>query len=204
MSDPDRTPSERKALRSVAILKLTGRNEGEPRKTLGEAIYAVFADCCEAGSAGDLEETDPVVLSALDGWLNLDIALDELPTGTRDELCVQAFTQALEDIEKLHAQVRARLSVQQIQGLLDAAILTARELGQGQLDRAMVPQDQSAALVTRALTTEHKLEKKTKARQRGSGRATTALTRGQGTSWKRGASGGEGLSPGKGQRPRSH
>ena len=115
MSDPDRTPSERKALRSVAILKLTGRNEGEPRKTLGEAIYAVFADCCEAGSAGDLEETDPVVLSALDGWLNLDIALDELPTGTRDELCVQAFTQALEDIEKLHAQVRARLSVQQIQ-----------------------------------------------------------------------------------------
>ena len=126
MSDPDRTPSERKALRSVAILKLTGRgNEGEPRKTLGEAIYAVFADCCEAGSAGDLEETDPVVLSALDGWLNLDIALDELPTGTRDELCVQAFAQALEDIEKLHAQVRARLSVQQIQGLLDAAILTA-------------------------------------------------------------------------------
>ena len=83
MSDPDRTPSERKALRSVAVLKLTGRNEGEPRKTLGEAIYAVFADCCEAGSAGDLEETDPVVLSlcfgALDGWLNLDIALDELP-----------------------------------------------------------------------------------------------------------------------------
>ena len=123
MSDPDRTPSERKALRSVAVLKLTGRNEGEPRKTLGEAIYAVFADCCEAGSAGDLEETDPVVLSALDGWLNLDIALDELPTGTRDELCVQAFTQALEDIEKLHAQVRARLSVQQIQGLLDAAAL---------------------------------------------------------------------------------
>ena len=100
-------------MRSVAVLKLTGRNEGEPRKALGEAIYAVFADCCEAGSAGDLEETDPVVLSALalDGWLNLDIALDELPTGTRDELCVQAFTQALEDIEKLHAQVRARLSV---------------------------------------------------------------------------------------------
>ena len=54
------------------MLKLTGRNEGEPRKTLGEAIYAVFADCCEAGSAGDLEETDPVVLSALDGWLNFD------------------------------------------------------------------------------------------------------------------------------------
>ena len=121
-------------MRSVAVLKLTGRNEGEPRKTLGEAIHAVFADCCEAGSAGDLEETDPVVLSALDGWLNLDIALDELPTGTRDELCVQAFTQALEDIEKLHAQVRARLSVQQIQGLLDAAILTAKELGQGHLD----------------------------------------------------------------------
>ena len=90
-------------MRSVAVLKLTGRNEGEPGKTLGEAIYAVFADCCEAGSEGDLEETDPVVLSALDGWLNLDIALDELPTGTRDELCVQAFTQALEDIEKLHA-----------------------------------------------------------------------------------------------------
>ena len=105
-------------MRSVAVLKLTGRNEGEPRKTLGEAIYAVFADCCEAGSEGDLEETDPVVLSALDGWLNLDIALDELPTGTRDELCVQAFTQALEDIEKLHAQVRARLSVQH-QSVLD-------------------------------------------------------------------------------------
>ena len=83
MSDRDRTPSERKALRSIAVLKLTGRNEGEPRKTLGEAIHAVFADCCEAGSAGDLEETDPVVLSALDGWLNLDIALEELPTGTR-------------------------------------------------------------------------------------------------------------------------
>ena len=80
-------------MRSVAVLKLTGRNEGEPRKTLGEAIYAVFADCCEVGSEGDQEETDPVVLSALDGWLNLDIALDELPTGTRDELCVQAFTQ---------------------------------------------------------------------------------------------------------------
>ena len=69
------------------------------------------------------------MLSALDGWLNLDDALDELPTGTRDELCVQAFTQALEDIEKLHAQVRARLSVQQIQGLLDAAILTATGIG---------------------------------------------------------------------------
>ena len=40
MSDRDRTPSERKAMRSVAVLKLTGRNEGEPRKTLGEAIYA--------------------------------------------------------------------------------------------------------------------------------------------------------------------
>ena len=94
MSDTDCTPSERKALRSVAILKLTGRNEGEPRKTLGEAIHAVFADCCEVGSAGDLEETDPVVLSALDGWLNLDIALDELPTGTRDELCISTLSQA--------------------------------------------------------------------------------------------------------------
>ena len=70
MSDLDRTPSERKALRSVAILKLTGRNEGEPGKTLGEAIHAVFADRCEVGSEGDLEETDPVVLAALDGWLN--------------------------------------------------------------------------------------------------------------------------------------
>ena len=38
--------------------------------------------------------------------MNLDIALDELPTGTRDELCVQAFTQAREDIEKLHAAKR--------------------------------------------------------------------------------------------------
>ena len=54
--------------RTVAILKLTGRNEekDEPR-TIGEAIHAVFADCSEAGSDGDLEDTDPVVLRALDG-----------------------------------------------------------------------------------------------------------------------------------------
>ena len=136
MADQESASAE-KAKRTVAILKLTGRNEeGNEPRTIGDAIHAVFADCSEAGSNADLEETDPVVLQALDGWLSLDDALDELPTGTRDELCVQAFTQALEDIEKLHAQVRARLSVQQIQGLLDAAILTARELGQGHLDRA--------------------------------------------------------------------
>ena len=61
---------------------------GEPR-AIGEAIYAVFADCSDAGSDGDLEETDPVVLQALDGWLSLDDALEGLPTGTRDELTLE-------------------------------------------------------------------------------------------------------------------
>ena len=106
-----------KAKRTVAILKLTGRNEeGNEPSTIGDAIHAVFADCSEAGSNGDLEETDPVVLQALDGWLSLDDALDELPTGTRDELCISALSQALDDIDKLHAQVRARLNNRQIRG----------------------------------------------------------------------------------------
>ena len=104
MADQESASAE-KAKRTVAILKLTGRNEEgiEPR-TIGEAIHAVFADCSEAGSNGDLEETDPVVLQALDGWLSLDDALDELPTGTRDELFISTLSQALEDIEKLHAR----------------------------------------------------------------------------------------------------
>ena len=125
------------AERTVAILKLTGRNEekDEPR-TIGEAIHAVFADCSEAGSDGDLEDTDPVVLRALDGWLSLDDALAELPTGARDELCISALSQALDDIEKLSAQVRARLTVEQIQNLLDAAISTAKMVGDGELERA--------------------------------------------------------------------
>ena len=131
MADQESASAE-KAKRTVAILKLTGRNEeGSEPRTIGDAIHAVFADCSEAGSGGDLEETDPVVLQALDGWLGLDDALDELLTGTRDELCIGigALSQALEDIEKLHAQVRARLTVQQVQNLLDAAILTAKTAG---------------------------------------------------------------------------
>ena len=87
MGDRENTPAT-KAKRAVTVLKLTGRNqEDEEPSTIGEAIYAVFADCSDAGSNGDLEETDPVVLQALDGWLSLDDALEELPTGTRDELC---------------------------------------------------------------------------------------------------------------------
>ena len=111
MADQESASAE-KAKRTVAILKLTGRNEeGSEPKTIGDAIHAVFADCSEAGSNGDLEETDPVVLQALDGWLSLDDALDELPTGTRDELCISALTQALDDIEKLHAQVLGRAAL---------------------------------------------------------------------------------------------
>ena len=69
MSDQESASAE-KAKRTVAILQLTGRNEeGREPRTIGEAIHAVFADCSEAGSNGDLEETDPVVLQALDGWL---------------------------------------------------------------------------------------------------------------------------------------
>ena len=110
MSDQESASAE-KAKRTVAILQLTGRNEeGREPRTIGEAIHAVFADCSEAGSNGDLEETDPVVLQALDGWLSLDDALDELPTGTRDELCISTLSQALDDIEKLHAQVCAPLT----------------------------------------------------------------------------------------------
>ena len=68
MADKESASAE-KAKRTVAILKLTGRNEeGNEPRTIGEAIHAVFADCSEAGSNGDLEETDPVVLQALDGW----------------------------------------------------------------------------------------------------------------------------------------
>ena len=136
MADQESASAE-KAKRTVAILKLTGRNEeGSEPRTIGDAIHAVFADCSEAGSNADLEETDPVVLQALDGWLSLDDALDELPTGTRDELCISALTQALDDIEKLHAQVRAPLTVKQIQNLLDAAILTAKTVGEGELELA--------------------------------------------------------------------
>ena len=114
MADKESASAE-KAKRTVAILKLTGRNEeGDEPRTIGEAIHAVFADCSEAGSDGDLEDTDPVVLRALDGWLSLDDALAELPTGARDELCISTLSQALDDIEKLHAQVRARLTVVQI------------------------------------------------------------------------------------------
>ena len=89
-------------------------------------------------SNGDLEDTDPVVLRALDGWLSLDDALDELPTGIRDELCISALSQALDDIEKLHAQVRALLTVEQIQNLLDAAILTAKTVGEGKLEQLYI------------------------------------------------------------------
>ena len=72
MADQESASAE-KAKRTVAILKLTGRNEeGSEPRTIREAIHAVFADCSEAGSNGDLEETDPVVLQALDGWLSLD------------------------------------------------------------------------------------------------------------------------------------
>ena len=85
MADQESASAE-KAKRTVAILKLTGRNEeGNEPRTIGEAIHAVFADCSEAGSNGDLEDTDPVVLRALVGWLSLDDALAELPTGARDE-----------------------------------------------------------------------------------------------------------------------
>ena len=78
MSDQEGASAE-KAKRTVGILKLTGRNEdGAEPKTVGEAIHAVFADCSEAGSGGDLEETDPVVLQALDGWLGLDDTLFKL------------------------------------------------------------------------------------------------------------------------------
>ena len=102
--------------RTVALLKVTGRNkEGEEPKSIGETILAVFADCSEAGSAGGLESTDPNVLRALaDGYIGLDDALAELPTGTRDELCIRALTEALGDIEELHAKTRAPLTVAQI------------------------------------------------------------------------------------------
>ena len=56
--------------RTVALLKVTGRNkEGKEPKSTGETILAVFADCSEAGSNADLEETDPVVLLASFGWM---------------------------------------------------------------------------------------------------------------------------------------
>ena len=131
MADQESASAE-KAKRTVAILKLTGRNEeGSEPRTIGEAIHAVFADCSEAGSNGDLEETDPVVLQALDGWLSLDDALDELPTGTRDELCISTLSQALDDIEKLHAQVSAPLTVKQIQNLLEPREAATKALTRG-------------------------------------------------------------------------
>ena len=76
------------------------------------------------------------MLQALDGWLSLDDSLDGLPTGTRDELCISTLSQALDDIEKQHAQVCAPLTVKQIQNLLDAAILTAKTVGEGELELA--------------------------------------------------------------------
>ena len=98
--------SATKAKRLVTVLKLTGRNQGEGEaRTIGEAIYTAFADRSDAGSNGDLDETDPVVLHALDGWLSQDDALEGLPTGTRDELCITALTRALDDIEELCVRV---------------------------------------------------------------------------------------------------
>ena len=69
MADQESASAE-KAKRTVAILKLTGRNEeGSEPRNIREAIHAVFADCSEAGSNGDLEETDPVVLRLIPQYL---------------------------------------------------------------------------------------------------------------------------------------
>ena len=87
MSDDKATP--KKGVRTVADLKVTGRNkEGEEPLTFGESIHAVFAEHSDAGSTGSLELTDPIVLRALKGWMELDDALAGLPTGTRDELAL--------------------------------------------------------------------------------------------------------------------
>ena len=61
MSDDKATP--KRGVRTVADLKVTGRNkEGKEPKSIGETILAVFADCSEAGSAGGLDSTHSVVL----------------------------------------------------------------------------------------------------------------------------------------------
>ena len=130
MSDDKATP--KKGVRTVADLKVTGRNkEGEEPLTFGESIHAVFAEHSDAGSSGSLEPTDPIVLRALKGWMELDDALAGLPTGTRDELCIKALVQALDNIDALKLQYGMRLTVANIQGLLDAAILSAKVVGEG-------------------------------------------------------------------------
>ena len=83
MSDGKAAPKQ--GVRTVADLKVTGRNkEGEEPLTFGESIHAVFAEHSDAGSTGSLEPTDPIVLRALKGWMELDDALAGLPTGTRE------------------------------------------------------------------------------------------------------------------------
>ena len=68
MSDDKATP--KRGVRTVADLKVTGRNkEGEEPLTFGESILAVFAEHSDAGSTGSLELTDPIVLRALEGWV---------------------------------------------------------------------------------------------------------------------------------------
>ena len=60
MSDDKATP--KKGVRTVADLKVTGRNkEGEEPLTFGESIHAVFAEHSDAGITGSLEPTDPIV-----------------------------------------------------------------------------------------------------------------------------------------------
>ena len=76
--------------------------------------------------------------------------------------------------------------------------LQSSEAPQSSIHGRRYPQDQNAALVTRALTTEHKLEKKTKSRQRGSGRATTALTARTGHFLETGSVRGRGAFPWEG------
>ena len=118
MSDDKATPQ--KGVRTVADLKVTGRNkEGEEPLTFGESIHAVFAEHSDAGSTGSLEPTDPIVLRALKGWMELDDALAGLPTGTRDELCIKARRQTKlrpnallgEDREVLHSILFRRSSI---------------------------------------------------------------------------------------------
>ena len=109
MSDDKAAP--KKGVRTVADLKVTGRNkEGEEPLTFGESIHAVFAEHSDAGSTGSLEPTDPIVLRALKGWMELDDALAGLPTGTRDELCIKALVQALDNIDALKLQYGMRLT----------------------------------------------------------------------------------------------
>ena len=59
MSDDKAAP--KKGVRTVADLKVTGRNkEGEEPLTSGEPIHAAFAEHSDAGSTGSLEPTDPI------------------------------------------------------------------------------------------------------------------------------------------------